>query len=201
MAAAESPAAKNDLWGRSLAEAFPPEIPFLRPILSGGFHDVAIGNRNRGVNQTADSYRDGVTNLQNTATSQSVSSSQQYESDMKVAIDQQAQAQIAGVDAGASQAIGGYQHGAAQAGSGVNQNYNLELGANREIYASQVDAAGQVRSAALDAAKLRQAATIIAAVGREISREVGQGMRIDDRRVASQGWQLFKVCTRIGRLS
>jgi hypothetical protein len=46
------------------------------------------------VNQTADAYRDGVTNLQNTATSQSISSSQQYESDMKVAIDQQAQAPI-----------------------------------------------------------------------------------------------------------
>jgi hypothetical protein len=61
------------------------------------------------VNQTADSYRDGVTNLQNTATSQSVSSTQHYESDMKLAIDQQAQAQTAGVDAGAGQAIGGYQ--------------------------------------------------------------------------------------------
>jgi hypothetical protein len=42
----------------------------------------------------------------NRATSQSISSSQQYESDMKVAIDQQAQAQVAGVDAGAGQAIG-----------------------------------------------------------------------------------------------
>lgn len=178
MAAAESHAAKNDLWGRNLAEAIPPEIPILRPVLSGGFHNVAIGNRNRGVNQTADAYRDGVTNLQNTATSQSISSSQQYESDMKVAIDQQAQAQISGVDAGAGQAIGGYQRGAAQARGGVDQNYRLELGANREIYSSQVDAAGQVRNAGLEAAKLRQAAAVIAAVGREISREVGQGMRI-----------------------
>src|SRR5688572_24527475 len=178
MAAAESHAAKNDLWGRNLAEAIPPEIPILRPVLSGGFHNVAIGNRNRGVNQTADAYRDGVTNLQNTATSQSISSSQQYESDMKVAIDQQAKGQIAGVDAGAGQAIGGYQRGAAQARGGVDQNYRLEIGANREIYGSQVDAAGQIRSAGLEAAKLRQAAAVIAAVGREISREVGQGMRI-----------------------
>jgi len=43
---------------------------------------------------------------------------------------------------------------------------------------SQVDAAGQIRNAGLEAAKLRQAAAVIAAVGREISREVGQGMRI-----------------------
>jgi hypothetical protein len=67
---------------------------------------------------------------------------------------------------------------AAQARSGVEQNYQLELGANKTVYASQVDAAGQIRSAGLEAAKLRQAAAVIAAVGREISREVGQGMRI-----------------------
>lgn len=91
---------------------------------------------------------------------------QQYESDMKVAIDQQAQAQISGIDAGAGQAIGGYQRGAAQARGGVDQNYGLELGANREIYTRQVDAAGQIRGAGLEAAKLRQAAAVIAAVGR-----------------------------------
>jgi hypothetical protein len=178
MAAWESHAAKNDQWGRNLAEALPPEIPVVRPALSGGFQNAAIGNRNTGVNQTADAYRDGVTGLQNTATGRSISSSQQYESDMKVAIDKQAGAQIAGVNAGAGQAIGGYQRGAAQARSGVDQNYQLELGANKQIYGSQVDAAGQIRGAGLEAAKLRQAAAVIAAVGREISREVGQGMRI-----------------------
>jgi hypothetical protein len=178
MAAAESQAAKNDAWGRNLAEALPPEIPILRPALSGGFQNAAIGNRNRGVNQTADVYRDGVTGLQNTAASKSVSSSQQYESDLRVAIDRQASEQIAGVNAGAGQAIGGYQRGAAQARGGVDQNYRLELGANKQIYVTQVDAAGQIRNAGLEASKLRQAAAVIAAVGREISREVGQGMRI-----------------------
>ena len=53
---AESHAAKNDAWGRNLAEALPPEIPVLRPVLSGGFQNAAIGNRNCGVNQTADVY-------------------------------------------------------------------------------------------------------------------------------------------------
>jgi hypothetical protein len=178
MAAADSHAAKNDLWGRNLAEAVPPEIPVLRPVLSGGFQNAAIGNRNRGVNQTADAYRDGVIGLQNTAASKSISSSQQYESDMKVAIDKQAGSQIAGVNAGAGEAIGGYQRGASQAGAGVDQNYRLELGANKQIFGTQVDAAGQIRNAGLEAAKLRQAAAVIAAVGREISREVGQGMRI-----------------------
>jgi len=178
MAAAESHGAKNDAWGRNLAEAVPPEIPLLRPILSGGFNNVAIGNRNRGVNQTADAYREGLTNLQNTAAAQSISSSQQYQSDMKMAIDEQARGQIAGVNAGAGQAIGGYERGAVEARIGVDQNYKLELGANREIYVSQVNAARQIQNAGLDAAKLRQAAAVITAVGREISREVGQGMRI-----------------------
>src|SRR5262249_16001461 len=166
MAAAESHAAKNDAWGRNLAEALPPEIPLLRPMLSGGFQNVAIGNRNRGVNQSADAYRDGVTALQNTTTSQSISTSQQYESDMKLAIDQQAGAQTAGVAAGAGQAIGGYQRGAAQARGGVDQNYQLELGANKEIYSTQVDAAGQIRSAALEPPNLRQAAPPLPALAR-----------------------------------
>jgi hypothetical protein len=68
--------------------------------------------------------------------------------------------------------------GAAQAGLGVEQNYQLEVGANRMVYMSQIDAAGQTRAAGMEAASLRQAAAVIAAVGREISREVGQGMRI-----------------------
>jgi len=116
--------------------------------------------------------------LQNTAASKSVSSSQQYETDMKVAIDRQAGEQISGVNAGAGEAIGGYRRGAAEARGGVEQNYHKELDANRAIYVSQVDAAGQTRNAGLEAAKLRQAAAVIAQVGREISREVGQGMRI-----------------------
>jgi len=178
MAAAESHAAKNDQWGINLAEAVPPEVPIVRPILKGGFQNAAIGNRNQGVNQSADAYRDNVTGLQKTAADKSVASSQQYQGDMTVAINQQAGAQTAGVNAGAGQAIGGYQRGAAQARRGVDENYGLELGANQRIYTSQVDAAGQIRNAGFEAAKLRQAAAVISQVGREISREVGQGMRI-----------------------
>jgi hypothetical protein len=69
-----------------------------------------------------------LTNLQNTAMWQSVSSSQQYESEMKVAIDQQAQARVGAVDAGPGQTIGGYQRGSAQARGGVDQKYRLGLG-------------------------------------------------------------------------
>jgi hypothetical protein len=178
MAAGESHAAKQDAWGRNLAEAVPPEVPIIRPVLSGGFGNAAIGSRNRIVNQTADAYRDSVTGLQGTAAQKSVASSQQYESDIKVAVDKQAGEQIAGVNAGAGEAIGGYNRGAAQSRAGVDQNYRLEVGANKEVSVTQIDAARQTREAGLQAASLRQAAAVIAAVGREISREVGQGMRI-----------------------
>ncbi len=46
---------------------------------------------------------------QNAAADKSIARSQQYESHMKIAIDKQAGAQIAGMNADADQAIGGYQ--------------------------------------------------------------------------------------------
>ena len=59
-AAWESHAAKQDLRARNLSEGVPPEIPIIRPVLSGffqGAHDgpeyargAAISNRNQGVN-------------------------------------------------------------------------------------------------------------------------------------------------------
>jgi len=82
MASGESHAAKQDAWGRNLADAIPPEIPLLRPVLSGGFNNAAIGSRNRIVNQTADTYRNSVTDLQTAAANKSVASSKQYESDI-----------------------------------------------------------------------------------------------------------------------
>ena len=138
----------------------------------------AITKRNRTANEATTSFSADTVQNRETAADRIVHSAEKYQSEMKVAIDQQAGAQIAGVNAGAGQAIGGYERGAAQARGGVDQNYQLEVGANRVVYASQVNAAGEIRTAGLEAAKLRQAAAVIAAVGREISREVGQGMRI-----------------------
>jgi len=116
---------------------------------------------------------------QETVANRVVYSSQQYQTEMNKAIDKQAGQQSAGVNAGAGEAIAGcYRRGAGQARAGVEQNYQLELGANKQVFISQVDAASQMRSAGLEAAKLRQAAAVIAQVGREISSEVGQGMRI-----------------------
>jgi hypothetical protein len=57
---------------------------------------------------------------------------------------------------------------------GVEQNFSKEIDSNRTVYISQVDAAGQIRNPGMEAAKLRQAASVIALVGREISREVGR---------------------------
>ncbi len=155
----------------------PPEVPILRGIVTAPKIEGVNARERVATNATTQFSRDMVQN-QETIANRVIFSSQKYQNEMNQAIDKQAGAQIAGVNAGAGQAIGGYQRGAAQARGGVEQNYQMELGANKAVYVSQVDAAGQIRTAGLDAAKLRQAAAVISAVGREISREVGQGMRL-----------------------
>ncbi len=155
----------------------PSDVPILRGVVTAPKIEGVNARERVATNATTQFSRDMVQN-QETIANRVIWSSQKYQSEMNQAIDKQAGAQIAGVNAGAGQAIGGYQRGASQARAGVEQNYQLELGANRQVYVSQVDAAGQIRNAGLDAAKLRQAAAVIAQVGREISREVGQGMRI-----------------------
>jgi len=157
--------------------AIPSDAPLLRGVVSWPKITAVDAHRDVATNATTQFSRDMVQN-QETIAKRVINSSQQYQTEMNQAIDKQAGAQIAGVNAGAGQAIGGYQRAAAQSRSGVEQNYQLELGANQRVYVSQIDAAGQVRSAGLEAAKLRQVASIITQVGREISREVGQGMRI-----------------------
>jgi hypothetical protein len=155
----------------------PSDAPILRGVVTWPKIEAVNAKANVATNATTQYSRDMVQN-QETIANRVVYSSQQYQTEMNKAIDKQAGAQIAGVNAGAGETIAGYRRAADQSRAGVEQNYQKELGANKQIYISQVDAAGQVRNAGLDAAKLRQAAAVIAQVGREISREVGQGMRI-----------------------
>jgi len=157
--------------------AIPSDAPLLRGVVSWPKVTAVDAHRDVATNATTQYSRDMVQN-QETIAKRVINSSQQYQTQMNQAIDKQAGAQIAGVNAGAGQAIAGYRRAADQSRTGVEQNYQQELGANKQIYVSQVDAAAQMRNAGLDAAKLRQAAAVIAQVGREISREVGQGMRI-----------------------
>jgi len=157
--------------------AIPSDAPLLRALVTWPKVAAVTAKENVATNATTQYSRDMVQN-QETIAKRVINSSQQYQGEMNQAIDKQAGAQIAGVNAGAGQAIGGYQRAAGQARAGVEQNYQLEVGANKQVYISQIDAAGQIRRAGLEAAKLRQAAAVIAQVGREISREVGQGMRI-----------------------
>lgn len=177
MNAGNTSAAKIDQGVSLVSSMIPPEVPIARGVVEIPKYD-AITKRNRTANEATTEFSQEMVQNQETAANRIVYSSRQYQDEMNQAIDKQEGAQIAGVNAGAGQAIGGYQRGAVQARAGVDQNYGLELGANKQIYGTQVDAAGQIRSAGLEAAKLRQAAAVISAVGREISREVGQGMRI-----------------------
>ena len=175
--AGNTSAAKID-QGVSLVNAMiPPEVPIARGLVEIPKYD-AITKRNRTGNEATTQFSAEMVQNQETTANRVVYSSKQYLGEMNQAIDKQAGGQIAGVNAGAGQAIGGYQRGASQARGGVEFNYGKELDANKAVFVSQVDAAGQIRNAGFEAAKLRQAAAVIAAVGREISREVGQGMRI-----------------------
>jgi hypothetical protein len=177
MNAGNTSAAKTDQGVSLVNSMIPPEVPVVRGLVEIPKYD-AITKRNRTANNATEEFSRDMVQNQETTANRIVYSSQQYQKEMNVAIDKQAGQQIAGVNAGASEAIGGYRRGAAEARGGVEQNYHKELDANRAVYVSQVDAAGQIRDAGLEAAKLRQAASVIALVGREISREVGQGMRI-----------------------
>lgn len=177
MNAGNTSAAKIDQGVSLVNSMIPPEVPVARGLVEIPKYD-AITKRNRTANNATTEYSQDMVQNQETTANRVVYSSQQYQKEMNVAIDRQAGQQIAGVNAGAGEAIAGYRRGAAQARGGVEQNYGKELDANRTVYVSQVDAAGQIRSAGMEAAKLRQAASVIALVGREISREVGQGMRI-----------------------
>src|SRR5258706_514732 len=177
MNAGNTSAAKID-QGVSLVNAMvPPEVPVVRWLVEIPKYD-AITKRNRTANEATTGFSAEMVQNQELVAGRIAGSAQRYQTEMNLAIDRQAGAQVAGVNAGAGQPIGGYKRGASKAASGVEQNYQQELGANKQIYVSQVDAASQIRGAGLEAAKLRQAAAVISAVGREISREVGQGMRI-----------------------
>lgn len=177
MNAGNTSAAKIDQGVSLVNSMIPPEVPVARGLVEIPKYD-AITKRNRTGNYATEQYSRDMVQNQETIAKRVTYSSQQYQTEMNKAIDQQAGAQIAGVNAGAGQTIAGYRHAADQSRTGVEQNYQLEVGANKQIFISQVDAAGQIRSAGMEAAKLRQAAAVIAQVGREISREVGQGMRI-----------------------
>src|SRR5258705_7136896 len=177
MNAGNTSAAKLDQGVSLVNSMIPPKGPVARGLVEIPKYD-AITKRNRTANQATEGFSRDMVQNQELVAGRIAGSAERYQTEMNQAIDRQAGAQVAGVNAGAGQAIGGYQRGAAQARSGVEQSYQSELGANKQIYVTQVDAAGQMRNAGFEAAKLRQAAAVIAAVGREISREVGQGMRI-----------------------
>jgi hypothetical protein len=175
--AGNTSAAKIDQGVSLVNSMIPPEVPIARGLVEIPKYD-AITKRNRTGNEATTQFSAEMVQNQETTANRVVYSSKQYLGEMNQAIDKQAGGQIAGVNAGAGQAIGGYQRGASQARGGVEFNYGKEMDANKAVFVSQVDAAGQIRNAGFEAAKLRQAAAVVAAVGREISREVGQGMRI-----------------------
>src|ERR1041385_1757859 len=108
--------------------AIPSDAPLLRGLVSWPKVTAVDGHRDVATNATTQFSRDMVQN-QETIAKRVINSSQQYQTEMNQAIDKQAGAQIAGVNAGAGQAIAGYRRAADQSRGGVEQNYQMELGA------------------------------------------------------------------------
>src|SRR5438552_5358321 len=152
MNAGNTSAAKTDQGVSLVNSMIPPEVPVARGLIEIPKYD-AITKRNRTANEATTSFSQEMVQNQETTANRVVYSSQQYQTDMNQAIDRQAGAQVAGVNAGAGQAIGGFQRAAGQARTGVEPTYQLELGATQRVYVSQVDAAGGIRSAGFEAAK------------------------------------------------
>src|SRR5713101_5221563 len=150
MNAGNTSAAKTDQGVSLVNSMIPPEVPVARGLVEIPKYD-AITKRNRTANNATEEFSRDMVQNQETTANRVVYSSQQYQKEMNVAIDRQAGQQVAGVNAGAGEAIGGYRRAAGEARSGVEQNYQAELGANRQVYVTQVDAAGQIRSGGLEA--------------------------------------------------
>jgi len=102
--------------------AIPSDAPLLRGVVTWPKVTAVTARESVATNATTPYRRDMVQN-QETIAKRVIYSSQQYQNEMNQAIDKQAGAQIAGVNAGAGQAIGGYQRAAGQARAGVEQNY------------------------------------------------------------------------------
>src|SRR5438132_4752054 len=156
MNAGNTSAAKTDQGVSLVNSMIPPEVPVARGLVEIPKYD-AITKRNRTGNEATTTFSQEMVQNQETTAKRVVYSSQQYQTDMNQAIDKQAGAQVAGVNAGAGQAIGGFQRAAGQARTGSEQNYQLELGANKRVYVSQDDTADGMRSAGVRAIKVRQA--------------------------------------------
>ena len=86
--------------------AIPSDAPLLRGLVSWPKVTAVDAHRDVATNATTQFSRDMVQN-QETIAKRVINSSQQYQTEMNQAIDKQAGAQIAGVNAGAGQAIGG----------------------------------------------------------------------------------------------
>src|SRR6267143_2002750 len=108
MNAGNTSAAKIDQGVSLVNSMIPPEIPIARGLVEIPKYD-AITKRNRTGNYATTEFSAETVQNQETNANRIVGSAQRYQSDMNVAIEKQAGAQIAGVNAGAGQAIGGYQ--------------------------------------------------------------------------------------------
>src|SRR5436190_16471203 len=110
MNAGNTSAAKIDQGVNMVNAMIPPEFPIARGLVEIPKYD-AITKRNRTANEATTEFSANTVQNRGTAANRIVYSAEKYQNEMNVAIDSQAGAQVAGVNAGAGQAISGYRRG------------------------------------------------------------------------------------------
>lgn len=104
MNAGNTSAAKLDQGVSLVSAMIPPEVPVARGLVEIPKYD-AMTKRNRTANQATEGFSRDMVQNQELVAGRIAGSAERYQTEMNQAIDKQAGAQIAGVNAGAGQAI------------------------------------------------------------------------------------------------
>ena len=98
--------------------------------------------------------------------------SETYQTKIEASINQNADANIAAIQAGAEISAGAARTGAATQAGGINQGYNFDLKANTAIFAGRNEAASINRTASTEAAHLRMVSSVVTGFFRDMDRRL-----------------------------
>lgn len=174
--AAESHAAKTELWDRTWNRVTGGAVPFL-PAATSELGWAANTDRTRGRNTAIEHLSSGTIEATNLAGNNRIRTQGVYQTEVDRTIDTYAGAAAGGARAGFAQAVGAYNRAAGISGGGVDRGYRMELGANRTAYDGQIRGAGIMRAAGIEAATNRAIASVISNVGRELSRSIDRAIQ------------------------
>lgn len=137
------------------------------------FGDVhPVQESTRGMNEAGVNAAVTQNNLNENVTAQRVEASQNYQSDMNMAIDRQGWNTISALDTGAQMSSGAVRAGAQVQLGGIERSASLDRSANQLNFEARVDAAGINRNAASEAAHLRMMSAVVSGFFRDMDRRL-----------------------------